>query len=575
MIQFKSFALVAILFVLFFANSHSAIYDAKLTNSAGSAYSLNFDKDVTLSYADQITINPAKAYLRVYSTDAASLTGKYVAAVYRIDKGPYFIITYAGWTDTSLAHLVDITSCGSSCYYATSEVSMSFLQFEVPPSGGTPGASFFPSYIQVVVSPSKTANDPSAVFFPVSSGNLIGSYSGSASGYNQATGTVSYTVTGATWGSTNVYPLRNKNYLSAGVCNDARGVSCLDAKAAAWGSSQTYSTGITTGNPAIPKTVYFVVNGMSTGSLCIGPSLSTSSSLTGPGCPSVTACGSSSPVCPSGGVLKGSTLTASASAYNSGNVNSGPYTMTLTITNSSGGVVSTQTYSYSSLGAGTSKSETFTHTPPSDYTGSLTATASISHTFSECGGGGGHSSSSSKTVYFGSGFKLYIDNVETSTFGQIYRPYNLSVVFTDSNNVPYNRGRIEIVETNGLLPSAPMQIWLYDGSGKTGLLTKSYSTVYTNSRGLVNFTYVPTGNENYAEFANLSDYIGGYSLFLNAYSPTGTCVRTLTLNATSMSQQPISSPNSLSVYNQNSSVHSIYDLLYTTYSNVHSWLYPS
>ncbi|HQT45476.1 MAG TPA: CARDB domain-containing protein, partial [Candidatus Micrarchaeota archaeon] len=348
----------------------------------------------------------------------------------------------------------------------------------------------------------------------------------------------------------------------------------FDSKSAVWGASQSYSTGIMRGNSSIPITVYFVVNGISPDNFCIGPTLSSSVSINGPACPLVNACGASVPSCPSGGIIKGSSINVSATTTNGGNVDAGAFDMNVVIANSTGGVVFNQTYPYTNLSAGTSLTEVIPYTPPADYTGSLAATVTTDYgnTVAECVSSG-HVSSTSRTVYYGSGLKIYIDNALTTTFGQIYRPYNVSVEFTDANNVPYSNGRLDFIEKNGLSLNAPMQIWQADGN-RTGLVSQSTATVYTNSVGLVNFTYVPTGNTYYQNFANLSDYVGNYSLYVNGYSPSGTCVVTVPLGVSSMAQQPVGSPNSMSVYNQNYMVQGMYDLVYTAYSQVHSWLNP-
>ncbi|MFA5106515.1 MAG: CARDB domain-containing protein [Candidatus Micrarchaeia archaeon] len=577
--------LVSFLLFLFIAAPFSQITGARIVDQNGNPYTLHFDQQTTFSYVDQNTpINSQKAYIRVFSSDSASLAGKYVGATYRVGSGPYFIITDDNNGNGPLTTLQAVQSCGSGCFYADTSNSMFFSSYTVPATSGTPGSSIYPSNIQAVVSPSENANDPGALFLPVApaNGSLAGTYSVSrTANYNQLTGAVSYSVTGAADGSSNILSIRtangfpNYNYLSAGVCGDSYGVNCFDSKSAVWGASQSYSTGILRGNASIPVTVYFVVNGVSSNSFCIGPTLTSSVSITGDACPLVLACGSTRPSCPSGGIVRGSTVNISATTTNGGNVDATPYSMILVVTNSTGGVVVNQTFAMGNLSAGTSQTQAVQYTLPPDYTGGLTATVTTDsgNDVAECSESG-HVSSTSKTVYFGSGLKLYIDGALTTTFGQIYRPYNVSIAFTDENNAPYDHGRVEFIEQNGLSVNAPMQVWQADGN-RTGLSSQSIATAYTNSQGLVNFTYVPTGNRYYQDFANLSDYVGNYSLYANGYSPSGTCVITLPLNISSMQQQPVTAPNSLSVYNQNYMVQGIYDMIYTAYSQVHGWLAPA
>ncbi len=96
---------------------------------------------------------------------------------------------------------------------------------------------------------------------------------------------------------------------------------------------------------------------------------------------------------------------------------------------------------------------------------------------------------------------VLINGVETYTFGQSGRPYNVTVVAKDRFGVPISNLTVRIVEKNGHNPFALTQ---YSESNVTNYLI---GETRTDDEGKVSFTLVPTGG-----ILNIEDNIGSYNI---------------------------------------------------------------
>ena len=123
-----------------------------------------------------------------------------------------------------------------------------------------------------------------------------------------------------------------------------------------------------------------------------------------------------------------------------------------------------------------------------------------------------------------------------------------------------------------------------EGAQKKGVKSLSTAEVHTNSSGIAKFAVIPTGNKLYEPaYAgyNVSDHVGNYSLYFQAYVSgsavqmvvSGNLTDTYYFNLTNMTaRQPTGAElNSVAVIYQNTFVKQVVNFVYQAFSAASKW----
>ena len=120
-----------------------------------------------------------------------------------------------------------------------------------------------------------------------------------------------------------------------------------------------------------------------------------------------------------------------------------------------------------------------------------------------------------------------IDGNESLTFPFYNIPYNLSLLFTNSDGLILSNANVSMTEINGLSLMAPTQFYnhtLNSASQRTGIVTENKINFVTNDDGQSKFTFIPTLNYFYNdEYSHLDieSYLGNHSLYLTGVQSDG------------------------------------------------------
>lgn len=539
--------------------AHAGLYNAEIVDDSGTVSNVYY-YEAGSAFIDDVTGTP-NVKARVYATSASDLSGKYVTFVYRVG-GSYKLvsITYS----SNFSAFSSPVSCGVSCYYADSNLSLNFNSLY----------AVYPALVYAVVSDDASLSPPgvdSYVYVNNSNGWLPGAYSysdpASSSLFNQVTGNTTIYVSGITgikYDASSSSLTKNSTALAIGICNQSNGTECYSDILASRRAVSLY-TGATNSIVSAegPQHRYVVVNGIPSSSLCFGPNLLASISVN-----------DSSPE-------DGELVNISTTVTNNGNTNTSQSFYIAWYKDEVSGVscnvagpsepckinesfVNVVMAPGSSVSRSTVWNTTF---QTGDHT--VIAFADAYSSQSECNESDNRANTS-VSVQLAYHFRFYIDGEESTTFPYSGRPYNVSVYVYDSllRNVSTT---VKVTEENGLSPFAILQI-VNDSVPSSGL--KSYSTaeVKSGSDGWAHFTLFPMGNKLIADYGEIiTYYTGNYSMYAGVYV-NGTLKRSLELNNSNLT---MSDPSEvISVTNQ-AAVEAVFQYVYQAYSNMREWLgYP-
>lgn len=124
--------------------------------------------------------------------------------------------------------------------------------------------------------------------------------------------------------------------------------------------------------------------------------------------------------------------------------------------------------------------------------------------------------------------EIYIDGEETTTFEEAGRPYNLSMVMQDSDNVTMPNATVKMREKAGVNTFVPAQSWNaspsegeYERRGTTSVKEAEFKT---DKDGIINITIMPTGNRLFAEqyeHLDAEEFLGEYTVEMAGHSYDG------------------------------------------------------
>ncbi|MEW5995968.1 MAG: CARDB domain-containing protein [Candidatus Micrarchaeota archaeon] len=557
----KRLLALLLLFALSFSQSAQIvdINNATQNVTASAAYKV---------YVDTFGTNPD------FGMRLCNVGQKYVAAVYsaNVSGTPAYVAVSKNLTTGSTDTLV-YTSIGSGPCYYTPVDAFAFSQFRDFTRTPIVFVSAFPGRVHALFSDSADGSSPGFVLLNYSDGWLMGGYTLSALSFSQGTGLVTANIGTITFetdlGSISRSPGDSEWGLNSStgrsilmaLCSDDYGRNCSDARIV--NSTADLPALLALGSPTSDQAVYnryAVVNGLGF-PICIGSDLSTGISA--------------SP----GSITYGQGSNITITITNNGNVGvTTDFNLTLNISGPGGYDVRTSWIITENLNpsASTTRNYTFNATGLSGvYT--FTAMADANNTIAECN----ENNIATTTVTVSPAYYLHvwIDENYTDIFPYWGRPYNITLYINDSNGNYVANACYRIVETNGLNPFVPTQVWNNSGTLRG---VKSYSTgiAYGNGTGHVQFTAVPTCNLLYTVYSSegVDAYVGNYSIVINGYT-SSTCSGsplTFAYNNTLTSDYPLlvgdwtcADPgwvNSKELINKNRYVLQIYDWLYQVYA---------
>jgi hypothetical protein len=489
---------------LIIGNASAALINATLINvTSGQPFAVFYGPSVD-AYIDSDTDvgNPDLA-LRVCTSGAGELQGKYATAVYKIGNTSSYVDI--AW-DATLNKLTAFDgSCDGSAICCTTLARFSLRDT----------LAVYPAYVFAAVSSDDTlSTSDDFIFVPQANGWLRGYYTVSTvwSTYNQTSGNVTLDVTAVdgykTASATEpIYPSgagKDVSYIITGICDlnasNILNYQCYSSRTIKPSDSAVQLfTGVTNPsntNPAITK--YYVVNGIGT-SFCIGPDLQITS------------------FAPNTSVaFTGQDVNFTVTLTNGYNVNiDTPFYVRFYYSN--GTTISTQQVASLNKGLTTSRSVVVN---TAELGGSGTKYINVSldfnSTIGECNEGNNNGAAS---VYVGKVYfvDVWVDNVLSTSFARAGVPYNITIHVNDSDGNNAANALIRFVEYNDINLFAPTQIWNHS-SNRRGLVSYSTAEVLTNGTGWVNFTIMPTGNKPLViQNPDMANYVGNYSLYLELY----------------------------------------------------------
>ncbi len=459
---------------------------------------------------------------------------RYVGAFYALNAGGSWVYELVSYNSFSNALALTDSDVGGGCY----EVTEGFLTIS-PSELTTPDPDIrkaaFPGKVYIGYATSANPGTVSDFVFGGSNAQLLGDYSFTRS-FDESTRqvtiqtpTISFQTSSGSFAKTasdSDFGISGDRRLVIGFCDDTDGLSCNAGSVFSSSSFPAiFNTGLTAGqvNDQNTYTKYVVINGLGK-QMCIGSNLKTSISSVNP-----------SPVYYSQNLVINYTITNpldTPDENEGGNVGvTSSFDVRVTIYNSSQSsqivYSSTETVTDDVASSGSvSKSITWPANAPS---GSYTAKieVDVNSDITEC-----NEADNSDTENFQllpvTIPEVYIDGTQTDFFAYPNAPYNLSFHFKNSDNQTLRNANITLIEQNGLVISAPTQIYNRStgvaSTEKDGIKAQTRIDFQTDYSGNSSFTFIPTYNKLYSpqyNYTELADYIGSYSLYFQGVDESG------------------------------------------------------
>lgn len=499
---------------------------------------------------------------------------KYIAAAYTANvSGTWVMVPISKNLTAGSTNTLVYTSLGSGPCYYTPVDSFAFSQFRDFTRTPPVFVSAFPGRIHALISDNADGTgSPDLVPVNYSDGWLVGSYDLTPIPFfTQLTGDVTVNVNSITfqtelgavtrgpgdsdWG---LNSSTGRSMLIA-LCNDDFGNVCDDAVIA--NSTADLPVSLSVVGTIDDQNVhhrYVVVDGLGQ-YICIGTNLITT----------ITPNPASIPY--------GGSSNVTITVTNIGNVN---VTTDFTLQfNVSGSYTDTVNYliteELAAYGGSTTRNYTFNATGLSEVV-PLSAYADSTNQIAECSKADNYATSSItiSPVYY---LHVWIDGVYNNSFPEWGRPYNVTFYINNSNGAEVPNADYEIIETNGLNPFVPIQIWT-DGVTPRGLSSQSIGTATGDSTGRITVTLIPTCNKFYSPGSpvDLTPNIGTYSIIVRGYHNGGSNPIDFAYNGTEIEDYPLPVPNKTCVgpgwtndkdiINKNTYIFDIYDWMYEVYS---------
>ena len=517
-------------------------------------------------YVDTFGNNPD------FALELCNAGQKYAGAVYSANvSGTFVMVPISKNLTSGSTNTLVYTSLGAGPCYTTPVDSFAFSQFRdftrTPPIF----VSAFPGRIHVLYSNNADGTgSPDLVPLNYSDGWLVGAYDLTPIPYfTQATGDVTVNVNSITFqtelGAIERSPSDSQWGLNSStgrsmllaLCSDDIGNQCDDAVVV--NSTSDLPAGLSVVGTINDQNVhhrYVVVDGLGE-YICVGANLRTT----------VTPVPSS--------ILYGGNSTVTITVTNTGNV--GITTDFILQYNVSGSGYSdtinyTITEDLAANGGFTTRQYVFNATGQAG-TVNLRAYADSTDVIAECSEADnlGTATISISPVWY---LHVWIDGNYTNEFPEWGRPYNVTFYINNSNGDEVPNARYEIIETNGLNPFVPIQVW-NDGTDK-GLSSASVGTATGDSSGYLTVALIPTCNKFYAPGSpiDLTPILGDYTIVVRGYN--GATQLSFAYNGSTVSNYPLLVPNrncvdpgwvnDKEIINKDSYVFDIYDWMYEVYS---------
>lgn len=506
----KKFVVLLLVFGILFAQS-AYIINNTVTGSVN-VYAADVYNDGTYMYIDMKS-NPDLG-LRLCSAGQ-----KYVGATYAANVGGSYVYYTVSWQLTEGANntlvYTSLSGGGAGCYYTPIDA-FAFSQFKDFSRNPNVFVSAFPGRIHVLYSDNVNGSSPSFVFVNYSNGWLQGSYTVplSTSSFNQSSGNVTANITSITMqtatGSVSFSPSDPKSGLNAStgrsilmaLCSDDYGASC--SAAVLINSSSQLPARLPLNAPTNDQLVYYryvVVNGLGYGPICIGADITPGISVN------------------PGTVYPNNSTNVTITLTNTGNVNiTTDFILTLNITGPLGFINQTNWTITENIAPGGSvqRSINFSNTSRSG-TYTFTAIADPLNQIAECNEA--NTVNGALTVIKTYAIHVLIDGVENDTFEYAGRAYNVTVYVNDSDGNVVPSSTFELMETNGLNPFTPTQVY-NDGGYNHSVKSYSIGLIQANSSGYAMLAVIPTCNKFYDDPIRgpiLLNNIGPYNISVRAY----------------------------------------------------------
>ncbi|MCX8199982.1 MAG: hypothetical protein N3G76_00770 [Candidatus Micrarchaeota archaeon] len=487
---------------------YGAITSATILNvsfSPAQRVPVNMSWDIgSTSYIDSVGGNP-DTVIQVCVDNPANIgeiQNKYAMFVYR--SGNVAGFQNISKDNTGKDHTQLVNCSGTCCMSAINNVGGQ----PVGPYNFYSGTAVYPAYIYAIVSNDQVFTEADTFIAVGQKSHLRGTYTTNdvESTYNSATGNVTLMITGVTSYTRTGSATNNVNqpYFQLGICEPSPSLyawSCSGGRSgASRGVPYSLHTGVISPPDTVKYTKHYLINGMNK-SFCIGPDPAVMSVNLNPSTQ-----------------FAGGQVLVTVTIRNDGNVDiTQPFSVNVYF---DGNPVQTLTVA-GGLSKYTSTTRSFTLNTGLNSSGPHIVLARLAPTtIADCDPLN-NQSSSTLTIVKTYRVRTFINGVESKTFPDAGRPYNLSIIVTDSDGVPANV-TVRTYEVNGISLFSPIQRIDNTVTPYRGLKSISYGEART-LYGKVNYTIVPTGNKLYTpEYAYLQaqNYVGGYSLYLKIYNTT-------------------------------------------------------
>jgi hypothetical protein len=495
---------------------------------------------------------------------------KYVAAAYTANvSGTWVMVPISKNLTSGSTNTMVYTSIGSGPCYYTPVDSFAFSQFRDSTRTPPVYVSAFPGRIHALISDNEDGTgSPDLIPVDYADGWLEGNYS-TTSSFSQATGLVTANVNSITFQTELGTITRSPGALDWGLnsttgrsmlialCDDDFGNECDDAVIV--NSTADLPAGLSLVGTVDDQNVhhrYVVVDGIGA-PICIGADLRPSIFI------------HENPI------EYGESTNITITVENEGNVDvTTDFVLQFNVSGSgySDTINYTITENLSASGGTTTRNYTFNATGQAGPV-ALSAYADSTNQIAECDKSDNLDTATLNidAVWY---LHVWIDGNYTNEFPEWGRPYNVTFYINNSNGDDVPNARYEIIETNGLNPFVPIQIW-NDGTDK-GLSSASVGTATGNSSGHLTVAIIPTCNKFYSPTSSidLTPVIGDYTIIVRGYD--GATQLSFAYNGTTVSNYPLLVPNrdcadpgwvnDKDIINKNSYVFDIYDRMYKVYS---------
>ncbi|MEM3364247.1 MAG: CARDB domain-containing protein [Candidatus Micrarchaeia archaeon] len=504
MIKKKFLLLLLIALPLSYASITSAtILNVSFNQAQRVPVNMSWDIGST-SYIDSVGGNPDTVVQVCVDApgNIGEIQNKYVMFVYRTGNVAGF--QNISKDNTGKDH-TQLTNCsGTCCMSAINNVGGQ----PVGPYNFYSGTAVYPAYIYAIVSDDQVFTESDTFIAVGPKSHLRGAYTTNdvESTYNSATGNVTLTITGVTSYTRTGSATNNVNlpYFQLGICEPSPSLfawACTGGRSGvSRGVAYSLHTGVVSPPDTAKYTKYYLINGIDR-SFCIGPD------------PAVVGVS----LAPSTQFAGGQVL-VTVTIRNDGNVDiTQPFDVNVYFDG-----IPTQVLTVAGgLAKYTSTTRSFTLNTGLNSSGPHTILARLAPTtIADCDLSN-NQSSAVLTIVKTYRVRTFINGIESKTFPDAGRPYNLTINVTDSDGVPANV-TVRMYEVNGISLFSPIQRIDSTTSPYRGLKSVSYGESRTRF-GIVNYTIIPTGNKLYTpEYAYLqvSNYVGEYSLYLKVYNIT-------------------------------------------------------